>query len=91
MLPLSGCDPIGEFGRRAADQHGDGVLVLRALHADIDLLRLGGLDLGSGGRDVAGGDGIAGFELVLHDFERLLVLLRPFGRADRAANRRRGG
>ena len=45
-----------EFGRRPADQHGDGVLVLRALHADIDLLRLGGLDLGLGGGHVAGSD-----------------------------------
>ena len=53
MLPVSGCGAIVEFGRRAADQHGDGVLVLRALHADIDLLRFGGEDLRFGGGHVA--------------------------------------
>ena len=35
-----------EVWRRLADEHRDGVLELRALHADVDRLRLGGLELG---------------------------------------------
>ena len=41
-----------QFRRRAADQHRDRVLELRALHADVDRLRLGGEDLGLGRRDI---------------------------------------
>ena len=53
MRPASGCIAIVQFGGRAADQHRDGVLELRALHADVDRLRLGGENLRLGRRDIA--------------------------------------
>ncbi len=61
-----------QLGRRLADEHRDGVLELRALHADVDGLRLGRLDQRLRQRDVdLGGDpgGIA----VLRQLQRLLV------------------
>ena len=65
-----------KFGRRAADQDGDGMFELRALHQRIERLRFGGEDLRLGRCHVALGDREAGLELIAHDVERLLV----FGR-----------
>ena len=73
MLPAEQVRRDGEFGGRPADQHGDGVLVLRALHAHIDELRLRVQNLGLGGGHVAARDGVAGFVLILHDRQAFLL------------------
>ena len=54
MLPESTMRRDREFRGRPADQHRDGVLVLRALHTHIDELRFGVFDLGLGQRQVRG-------------------------------------
>jgi hypothetical protein len=64
-----------QFGRRPANQHRDGVLILGALHADIDGLRLRAEDLAFGRRDVGLRNGIAGLELITNDLQCLLVFL----------------
>ena len=56
MPPVEQVRRDRQFGGRPADQHGDGMFELRALHADIDVLRLGGEDLGLGSGDVRGRD-----------------------------------
>src|SRR5262249_9078801 len=64
-----------ELGGGPADQHRDRVLELRTLHPDVKGLRLGRKDLGLRGGDIRLRYRIAAVELVLHDFERLLVFL----------------
>ena len=63
----------GEFGGRPADQHGDGVFVLRAQHADIDGLRLRVFDLGLCRGYIGARDRTTGVELILHDLERAFI------------------
>ena len=69
----------GQFGGRAADQHGDGVFVLRAQHAGIDFLRLRGFELGLCRGHIAARYRITGVELILHDLKRALVFLDRAG------------
>ena len=69
----------GQFGGRAADQHGDGVFVLRAQHAGIDFLRLRGFELGLCRGHIAACYRIAGVELILHDLKCALVFLDRAG------------
>jgi len=52
MLPESGRVGNGKLGWRPADQARNGVLELRPLHAHIDGLRFGVLNLGRGQRQV---------------------------------------
>ena len=65
--------PDTQFGGRAADQYGDGMLELRTLRPDVEKCRFGIEYLGFGGRDVRGCDRITRFELVLHDAEGFFV------------------
>ena len=75
MRPAERAHRNREFRRRAPDQHRDGVLELRALHADVEGLRLGGENLGLGRRDIRLRYRIPAVELVLHDLQRGLVFL----------------
>ena len=73
----------------AAGQDRDRVLELGAPDAEVDRLRLRGLELGQGGDDVRAGDD-AGVVLVLGDLERAAVVLDGAGRAGAAARRASG-
>ena len=67
-----------------AGEHGDGVLELRALHADGDQLRLHRLQLRLG-RYHVGTRGDAGGILVLGDLQRALDIAATVSRSRRAS------
>ena len=75
MPPAQQARRDGELGRRPADQHGDGVLELRALDAERRCACASAVEnLRCGGGDVAARHRVTGVELIVHDLERSFVL-----------------